>query len=48
MADDPVRLRVVILAPMPLEMKAIVTAFGLRPTSKPESNPGRARSEMPM
>lgn len=39
MPNDPVRRRVVILAPMPLEMKAIVTAFGLRPTSETRSEP---------
>ncbi len=39
MTNDPARLRVVILAPMPLEMKAIVTAFGLSPTSDDRSEP---------
>lgn len=30
-ADQPLRRHVVVLAPMPLEMDAVVTAFGLRP-----------------
>jgi nucleoside phosphorylase len=33
----------VILAPMPLEMNAIVTAFGLRPTSDPKDAPWTGR-----
>jgi len=32
MGNDAANRQVVILAPMPLEMNAIVTAFGLRPT----------------
>jgi len=39
MTSDPARLRVVILAPMPLEMKAIVAAFGLKPTCDDRSQP---------
>ena len=35
---------VVILAPMPLEMNAIVTAFGLSPASDEAADPGRAGS----
>jgi adenosylhomocysteine nucleosidase len=35
MADEPGR-HVVVLAPMPLEMDAIVAAFGLRPTEEGE------------
>jgi nucleoside phosphorylase len=35
--------RVVILAPMPLEMDAIVTAFGLRPTSDAKGAPWTGR-----
>jgi nucleoside phosphorylase len=35
--------RVVILAPMPLEMNAIVTAFGLSPTSDAEGAPWTGR-----
>ncbi len=35
---NPVRRQVVVLAPMPLEMDAITTAFGLEPESEPESD----------
>ena len=35
--------RVVVLAPMPLEMQAIVTAFGLTPTSDVENAPCTGR-----
>ena len=38
MKESPLR-RVVILAPMPLEMDAIVTAFGLSPTSEAHDAP---------
>jgi nucleoside phosphorylase len=39
MAYDPAGRHVVILAPMPLEMHAIVTAFGLNPTGDAEGAP---------
>jgi nucleoside phosphorylase len=39
MADDSVHRQVVILAPMPLEMDAITTAFGLSPV--PDDEEGR-------
>ena len=39
MVHDPDRRRVVVLAPMPLEMRAIVTAFGLSPTGDPKREP---------
>jgi adenosylhomocysteine nucleosidase len=43
MPTDPGRRRVVILAPMPLEMQAIVTVFGLSPTSDAEGAPCTGR-----
>lgn len=39
MAHDSARRRVVVLAPMPLEMQAIVTAFGLSPTGDRHKDP---------
>jgi nucleoside phosphorylase len=39
----PAARQVVVLAPMPLEMNAIVTAFGLRPTSGTEGGPCTGR-----
>jgi hypothetical protein len=39
MANGSSNRHVVILAPMPLEMKAIVTAFGLTPTSDSKEGP---------
>ena len=39
MPTDADRRRVVILAPMPLELHAIVAAFGLSPTSEAEGTP---------
>jgi len=39
MAPASDRRRVAVLAPMPLEMHAIVTAFGLRPTGDPKKDP---------
>jgi len=43
MPVDPAGRHVVILAPMPLEMHAIVTAFGLSPTSDGEDAPWTGR-----
>jgi nucleoside phosphorylase len=43
MAASPAPLRVVVLAPMPLEMEAIVTAFGLAPTGDPKRDPWAGR-----
>jgi len=43
MAIDSARRQVVILAPMPLEMHAIVTAFGLGPTSDDSGAPWTGR-----
>ncbi len=43
MPHDPPRRHVVVLAPMPLEMDAIVTAFGLSPTSDAEGAPWTGR-----
>jgi adenosylhomocysteine nucleosidase len=43
MPTDPARRNVVILAPMPLEMDAIVTAFGLSPTSDSDGTPWTGR-----
>lgn len=43
MPDDPAIRHVVVLAPMPLEMQAIVTAFGLSPTSDAEGAPWRGQ-----
>jgi nucleoside phosphorylase len=43
MAPDSARRNVVILAPMPLEMDAIVTAFGLSPTSDVHGAPWTGR-----
>ena len=43
MTADPGTRRVVILAPMPLEMHAIVTAFGLAPTSDAKGAPWTGR-----
>jgi adenosylhomocysteine nucleosidase len=43
MADDPTGRHVVVLAPMPLEMHAIVTAFGLSPSSDAEGAPWTGR-----
>jgi adenosylhomocysteine nucleosidase len=37
------RRQVIVLAPMPLEMDAIVTAFGLRPTSDAAGAPAEGR-----
>ncbi len=42
-AAEHTRRRVVVLAPMPLEMQAITTAFGLRPTSDAEGAPWTGR-----
>ena len=39
MTPEPDRRRVVVLAPMPLEMHAITTAFGLRPTGDRHQDP---------
>ncbi|MGH9029166.1 MAG: hypothetical protein ACRDV4_06075, partial [Acidimicrobiales bacterium] len=39
MSQEPAERRVVVLAPMPLEMQAIVEAFGLRPTAEDEGAP---------
>ena len=39
MAPASDRRRVAVLAPMPLEMHAIVTVFGLRPTGDPKEDP---------
>jgi nucleoside phosphorylase len=43
MRDDAVMRHVVVLAPMPLEMEAIVTAFGLSPTSDEKGAPWTGR-----
>lgn len=43
MTDEPVRRHVVVLAPMPLEMEAIVKAFGLSPTSDDKGAPWSGR-----
>jgi adenosylhomocysteine nucleosidase len=43
MPSDSGNHHVVILAPMPLEMDAIVTAFGLSPTSDAKGAPWRGR-----
>ena len=43
MATSSAPLRVVVLAPMPLEMKAITTAFGLAPTGDPRRDPWAGR-----
>jgi nucleoside phosphorylase len=43
MAFDGVRRHVVVLAPMPLEMEAIVTAFSLRPTTDIQLAPWTGR-----
>jgi uridine phosphorylase len=43
MPTEPAPRNVVILAPMPLEMDAIVTAFGLSPTSDAEGAPWTGR-----
>jgi len=43
MPDSAVRRHVVVLAPMPLEMNAIVTAFGLSPTSDATGAPWAGR-----
>jgi nucleoside phosphorylase len=42
-SQKPGRRQVVVLAPMPLEMKAIVTAFGLKPVDDSESAPWSGR-----
>jgi hypothetical protein len=39
MTNHSVGRHVVVLAPMPLEMNAIVTAFGLSPTSDAKGTP---------
>ena len=44
MTDDTAVRQVVVLAPMPLEMHAIVTAFGLSRTSDAEGRRGPDRS----
>jgi nucleoside phosphorylase len=41
--DESGRRRVIVLAPMPLEMDAIVTAFGLSPTSDVKGAPYTGR-----
>jgi adenosylhomocysteine nucleosidase len=43
MPGDPAARHVVVLAPMPLEMHAIVTAFGLSPTSDADDAPWTGR-----
>ena len=43
MPADSGRRHVVILAPMPLEMDAVVTAFGLSPAGEAEGAPWRGR-----
>jgi nucleoside phosphorylase len=43
MPDEPTSRHVVVLAPMPLEMQAIVTAFGLTPTSDVERAPWKGQ-----
>ena len=43
MSADSAARRVVVLAPMPLEMNAIVTAFGLRPTGSGPDAPWTGR-----
>ena len=43
MSADSAARRVVVLAPMPLEMNAIVTAFGLRPTGSGPDAPWAGR-----
>ncbi len=43
MSDASARRHVVVLAPMPLEMDAIVTAFGLRPTDDADGAPWTGR-----
>ena len=43
MATSSAPRRVVVLAPMPLEMKAIVTAFGLAPTGDRKRDPWAGR-----
>ncbi len=44
MSHDAPRRHVVVLAPMPLEMEAIVTAFGLNPTSDATGAPWTGRA----
>ena len=43
MPNDSTNRHVVILAPMPLEMNAIVTAFGLTPASEAKGSPWAGR-----
>lgn len=43
MPDVPTSRHVVVLAPMPLEMEAIVTAFGLSPTAGAEGAPWKGQ-----
>ena len=43
MGPDSAHRHVVVLAPMPLEMKAIVTAFGLSPLTGDKKGPWRGR-----
>ena len=43
MSDPPSTPHVVVLAPMPLEMDAIVAAFGLRPSGDDETGPWTGR-----
>ncbi len=43
MPSDPARRHVVVLAPMPLEMHAIVTAFGLQPSRDAAGAPWTGR-----
>ncbi len=43
MSDDPTEHHVVVLAPMPLEMEAVVAAFGLRATGPTEGAPWTGR-----
>src|SRR5260221_10218652 len=43
MPNDSATRRVVVLAPMPLEMDAIVQAFGLSPTSDAKGAPWTGR-----
>jgi uridine phosphorylase len=43
MPVDSARRQVVVLAPMPLEMHAIVTAFGLSPTTEAHDSPWTGR-----
>lgn len=43
MPESPGRRQVVVLAPMPLEMDAITTAFGLEPAGDPKGDPWKGR-----